>query len=99
MFKEGFHTLIPHELISIFNDRELELLISGLPEIDGKRVFRALVFGFSLGGRVRASRSRVEGRGSRVANECGERKRARGGGSLRGSVRDGMVGARRRWEC
>jgi len=33
-FKEGFHSLIPKQLISIFNDRELELLISGLPEID-----------------------------------------------------------------
>lgn len=36
MFKEGFHALIPKNLISIFNDRELELLISGLPEIDGE---------------------------------------------------------------
>lgn len=33
-FLEGFHELIPQELISIFNDKELELLISGLPEID-----------------------------------------------------------------
>lgn len=35
-FLEGFHELIPRQLISIFNDKELELLISGLPEIDGK---------------------------------------------------------------
>jgi len=30
----GFHELIPPALISIFNPEELELLISGLPEID-----------------------------------------------------------------
>ncbi|KAK8642698.1 hypothetical protein V6N13_012035 [Hibiscus sabdariffa] len=33
-FLEGFSELIPRELISIFNDKELELLISGLPDID-----------------------------------------------------------------
>ncbi|KAE9610601.1 putative aminoacyltransferase, E1 ubiquitin-activating enzyme [Lupinus albus] len=33
-FLEGFNELVPGELISIFNDKELELLISGLPEID-----------------------------------------------------------------
>ncbi|KAK9833876.1 hypothetical protein WJX74_008569 [Apatococcus lobatus] len=33
-FLTGFWDLIPKELISIFNDHELELLISGLPEID-----------------------------------------------------------------
>ncbi|CAL8997564.1 unnamed protein product [Prunus brigantina] len=33
-FLEGFTELIPRELISIFNDKELELLISGLPDID-----------------------------------------------------------------
>lgn len=33
-FLEGFNELIPRELIFIFNDKELELLISGLPEID-----------------------------------------------------------------
>ncbi|KAK9074252.1 hypothetical protein SSX86_006849 [Deinandra increscens subsp. villosa] len=33
-FLEGFKELIPRDLISIFNDKELELLISGLPEID-----------------------------------------------------------------
>lgn len=31
---EGFHELVPAELISIFDAQELELLISGLPEID-----------------------------------------------------------------
>ncbi|KAI6950566.1 putative E3 ubiquitin-protein ligase [Hortaea werneckii] len=33
-FLEGFHDIIPQELVSIFNEQELELLISGLPEID-----------------------------------------------------------------
>ncbi|KAI9106855.1 hypothetical protein K1719_022383 [Acacia pycnantha] len=33
-FLEGFNELIQRELISIFNDKELELLISGLPDID-----------------------------------------------------------------
>ena len=33
-FLEGFSELIPRELISIFHDKELELLISGLPDID-----------------------------------------------------------------
>jgi len=33
-FMESFNGLVPRELISIFNDKELELLISGLPEID-----------------------------------------------------------------
>ncbi|MBA0691794.1 hypothetical protein Goari_009403, partial [Gossypium aridum] len=33
-FLEGFNELIPRELISVFNDKELELLISGLPDID-----------------------------------------------------------------
>ncbi|XP_010277573.1 PREDICTED: E3 ubiquitin-protein ligase UPL2-like isoform X2 [Nelumbo nucifera] len=33
-FLEGFTELIPRDLVSIFNDKELELLISGLPDID-----------------------------------------------------------------
>ncbi|XP_068637077.1 E3 ubiquitin-protein ligase UPL1-like isoform X2 [Aristolochia californica] len=33
-FLEGFNELVPRDLISIFNGKELELLISGLPEID-----------------------------------------------------------------
>jgi hypothetical protein len=33
-FLEGFWQLVPRELICIFNDHELELLISGLPDID-----------------------------------------------------------------
>jgi len=33
-FLGGFHDIIPAELVAIFNEQELELLISGLPEID-----------------------------------------------------------------
>ncbi|KAI5288324.1 hypothetical protein KEM54_005299, partial [Ascosphaera aggregata] len=33
-FLKGFHDIIPKQLISIFNEQELELLISGLPDID-----------------------------------------------------------------
>ncbi|PSS17338.1 E3 ubiquitin-protein like [Actinidia chinensis var. chinensis] len=33
-FLEGYNELISRDLISIFNDKELELLISGLPDID-----------------------------------------------------------------
>ncbi|KEY66981.1 hypothetical protein S7711_05101 [Stachybotrys chartarum IBT 7711] len=33
-FLFGFHEIIPAELISIFDEQELELLISGLPDID-----------------------------------------------------------------
>jgi E3 ubiquitin-protein ligase HUWE1 len=33
-FLKGFHDIIPPELIAIFNEQELELLISGLPDID-----------------------------------------------------------------
>jgi E3 ubiquitin-protein ligase HUWE1 len=33
-FLQGFHDVIPKELISIFNEQELELLISGMPDID-----------------------------------------------------------------
>ncbi|KAF6240754.1 hypothetical protein HO173_001427 [Letharia columbiana] len=34
MFLQGFHDIVPPELIAIFNEQELELLISGLPDID-----------------------------------------------------------------
>lgn len=30
----GFHDIVPAELVAIFNEQELELLISGLPDID-----------------------------------------------------------------
>jgi len=30
----GFNELIPQELINVFDEKELELLISGIPEID-----------------------------------------------------------------
>jgi hypothetical protein len=33
-FLEGFHDLVPSELVSIFDAQELELLISGLPDVD-----------------------------------------------------------------
>ncbi|CAG9335559.1 unnamed protein product [Blepharisma stoltei] len=33
-FLEGFYEIVPKQLISIFDSKELELLISGLPEID-----------------------------------------------------------------
>lgn len=33
-FLGGFHDIIPEELVAIFNEQELELLISGLPDID-----------------------------------------------------------------
>ena len=33
-FLQGFHDIVPAELISIFDEGELELLISGMPEID-----------------------------------------------------------------
>lgn len=33
-FLEGFYDIIPKQLISIFNEQELELLLSGLPTID-----------------------------------------------------------------
>ena len=34
VFLEGFYDIIPKRLISIFNEQELELLLSGLPNID-----------------------------------------------------------------
>lgn len=33
-FLEGFNQLIPQELINVFDERELELLIGGIAEID-----------------------------------------------------------------
>ncbi|KAF2105538.1 hypothetical protein BDV96DRAFT_655553 [Lophiotrema nucula] len=33
-FLKGFHDIVPADLVSIFSEQELELLISGLPEID-----------------------------------------------------------------
>jgi E3 ubiquitin-protein ligase NEDD4 len=33
-FMSGFNELIPQELINVFDERELELLISGMSEID-----------------------------------------------------------------
>jgi len=33
-FLEGFHEVVPQEWISYFDAKELELLISGIPEVD-----------------------------------------------------------------
>ena len=33
-FMSGFSELIPQDLINVFEERELELLIGGMPEID-----------------------------------------------------------------
>lgn len=33
-FLTGFYDIVPLELVSIFNEKELELLISGVPDID-----------------------------------------------------------------
>eukprot|EP00932_Pfiesteria_piscicida_P017104 SRR837773.400.p1 GENE.SRR837773.400~~SRR837773.400.p1 ORF type:complete len:626 (-),score=265.69 SRR837773.400:249-2045(-) len=33
-FLKGLHEIVPPELLSVFDDKELELLISGLPDID-----------------------------------------------------------------
>ena len=33
-FQQGFHELVPPELVAVFDDRELELLIGGIAEID-----------------------------------------------------------------
>lgn len=33
-FLKGLHEIVPPELLSLFDDKELELLISGLPDID-----------------------------------------------------------------
>ncbi|KAI8818834.1 uncharacterized protein EV422DRAFT_569490 [Fimicolochytrium jonesii] len=33
-FQQGFHELVPHELITVFDDKELELLIGGIADID-----------------------------------------------------------------
>ena len=37
-FNSGFNEIIPQKLVSIFDHRELELVISGLPTIDSKIV-------------------------------------------------------------
>lgn len=38
-FLSGFYEIIPKDLIQIFDNREIELLISGLPSIDSKVIF------------------------------------------------------------
>lgn len=63
-FLDGFYDIIPKRLISIFNEQELELLISGLPNVDiedlkanteyhkyqANSIQVALVFVFRFGG-------------------------------------------------
>ena len=44
-FLEGFYEIIPAELIKIFNYRELELIISGVPNIDLEDLKKNLTFG------------------------------------------------------
>ncbi|KAL5974363.1 E3 ubiquitin-protein ligase upl1 [Asimina triloba] len=47
-FLEGFNELVHRDLISIFNDKELELLISGLPEIDCEFLYFGMVSDTSI---------------------------------------------------
>lgn len=35
-FLQGFYDIVPKNLVQIFDNREIELLISGLPNIDSK---------------------------------------------------------------
>lgn len=42
-FMSGFSELIPHDLITVFDERELELLIGGMSEIDVYVPFRYIV--------------------------------------------------------
>jgi E3 ubiquitin-protein ligase HUWE1 len=35
-FLDGFYEIIPRDLVAIFTHKELELLISGLPDFNGK---------------------------------------------------------------
>ena len=43
-FLKGFNEIIPAKLIKIFTYRELELLISGMPEIDSNKLYKILIF-------------------------------------------------------
>eukprot|EP01087_Luapelamoeba_hula_P018001 TRINITY_DN5737_c0_g1_i6.p1 TRINITY_DN5737_c0_g1~~TRINITY_DN5737_c0_g1_i6.p1 ORF type:complete len:3934 (-),score=815.66 TRINITY_DN5737_c0_g1_i6:63-11864(-) len=44
-FLEGFHEVIPKDLIAIFTEKDLELLISGMPEIDVESLRAATDYG------------------------------------------------------
>jgi hypothetical protein len=47
-FLGGFYSLLPEDLVSIFDERELELLISGMPNISAKDILNFIKFtGFS----------------------------------------------------
>ena len=45
-FLDGLHDLIPKDLLAIFDARELELMISGMPEIDRKSQNSPKIFHF-----------------------------------------------------
>lgn len=45
-FMSGFSELIPQDLITVFDERELELLIGGMSEID-VYVFKLILFSFA----------------------------------------------------
>ena len=45
-FMSGFSELIPQELINVFDERELELLIGGMSEIDVYVSFSSLPYFF-----------------------------------------------------
>ncbi len=41
-FLQGFYDIVPKQLVQIFDNRELELLISGLPNIDSKFIIKLM---------------------------------------------------------
>ena len=43
-FLGGFHEIVSRDLISVFNAKELELLISGLPNFDRKCAIYYFIF-------------------------------------------------------
>lgn len=52
-FLEGFHELLPHSLFGHFDPSELELLISGLPEVDIEDLFAHTTYtGYKPGDQV-----------------------------------------------
>ena len=46
-FREGFFELIPFELINVFDERELELLIGGMSEIDMYVILTWICYSFA----------------------------------------------------
>ena len=43
-FLQGFYDIVPKQLVQIFDNRELELLISGLPNIDSKFIIKLMTY-------------------------------------------------------